>query len=190
MHHLGIGFKCGSPSATKVPSLPALCFDPVASRLLCLASCSQLFHLHLDLGLCLSGVCHAHGLGQMDKTCWCPQLFDDPSISSAAQKPESGRLLRLVVSAWCCWKSMLSEAFGGAAVFYMAGGFTALSAFLFSGTSTFGGTSKLRKRAGSSQRLSISAFSVAAACLSVLAVGVGSLLVGTWLITAMSTDRI
>ena len=56
VHHLGIGFKCGSPSATKVPSLPALCFDPVASRLLCLASCSQLFHLHLDLGLCLSGV--------------------------------------------------------------------------------------------------------------------------------------
>ena len=111
------------------------------------------------------------------------QLFDDPSISSAAQSLNQGGFALGCVS-MVLLEEYASEAFGGAAVFYMAGGFTALSAFLFLVLPRLE-DQQAEKEAGSSQRLSISAFSVAAACLSVLAVGV-EVACGTWLITAMS----
>ena len=117
------------------------------------------------------------------------QLFEDPSISSAAQSLNQGGFALGCVS-MVLLEQYGSEAFGGAAVFYMAGGFTALSAFLFLVLPRLEDDLvekdiESNQPSQPKQSLSISAFSIAAAGLGVLAVGV-EVACGTWLITAMT----
>ena len=117
------------------------------------------------------------------------QLYEEPSISSAAQSLNQGGFALGCVS-MVLLEQYGSEAFGGAAVFYMAGGFTALSAFLFLVLPRLEddfGEKEVSDDGQPSKVVGISWFSVGAAGLGVLAVGV-EVACGTWLITAMTQE--
>eukprot|EP00913_Durusdinium_trenchii_P030450 g28524.t1 len=117
------------------------------------------------------------------------ELYEEPSLSSAAQSFNQGGF-----ALGCVFMVMLEEisssAFGGAAMFYIAGGFTGLSSLLFFTLPRAPEKAKVSGRSakgakGARESKMPSAFTLTCSCLGILAVGL-EVACGTWLITSMT----